>query len=1145
MIRGIRFYVILIVLPSAALALAPRLEWAFETEGKIYASPILADVDGDGRTEIIVCASRDKRVLCLSGMGELLWSYRVDGANNDGIQATASAVDADGDGRLEIYFADMNGIVGCLDYQGRLLWRTYLGSGVNYSGPVLADMDGDGAIEVLVGAEDGSLYCLDDCGMERWHYQGDGAVRGIPAVAYNALSHTAHVYAVFSRGRAACLEAGPQMLWSQNEPGARGERRSGPAVGDLDHDGQAEVIWATEDFQVVVSNAATGQERWRWKGKGSLDQTGTFALADFDGSGKLDILCGDSSGYVYRLRDGQSLWAANVGGGVVQGPSIGDVDGDGKLDVLVCSRGNRLTCLTADGQEAWTYPSEAGSLTTPAIGDVDGDGQTEIVFTSKDRFVYCVTVDGAYHPERVPWPCISHDAQLTGNYTGVPFLPRGVEIPEKRLADLEFKSFGPLQMGTNRVEFSFTNNSQRPRRLEVHAKLLPPAALPPVGLPIAQVTTGRFEPYENARAYLDFPALFEGEYELRLRLFDIGTGETLAEKVGLNHLHSYGFEEEELDDLLTEGQRLVNKLSDNEAVERGQTALRAAADHARKEITDARQDKNASMRAREAAVKRVHEALRETRREGARLRAAERTPGTKLDFAVVSDTQLKKVFKDEPYLRKDAEAWPSSVSLAANELEGVQIVVVPLWKDLKNLRITVTDLNQIGGSSRIPSEDILVYRIGYVKIGPSEYNFRVEKQGWWPDITFSDSPIDVAADQDAQPYFVTVRTRDDTPAGDYAGEIHIVADGCSPVNLPFQAHVWDFALPKETHLKTSFWMNESWLQRFYKYSDRTPLEVRKRFYQYHLDHRAGPIKDFPLNGEGMMEDFEYLMANGQNNFFIGVPGLATEKERTEFLENVRTTRALLEQKGWDQMALFYSWDEVAVMTRHAIPQFVETNAWLKTTMSWWPRLETSAPEPSLFGAVDIWCPVIDHFDPQVLEDRKAKGERLWFYTVWGRPGIMIEFPATDHRLMFWECWKYGAEGFLYWGTTHWNLNCTSDKRWPEVDWIPWNEQPGHNGCGYLIYPGPDGTPLGSTRFEAVRDGIEDYEYLHLLKTLLESMGDSIPPDLRARTQAELAIDPQVLVDNKIFTEDPKTILAARERIAALIETLEKKQGGGE
>ena len=360
----------LALLLAAGAAAEPRLEWAFETKGKIYASPILADLEDDGKTEVIVAASRDRRVICLDCDGELRWDYRIHDAGNDGIQATPSVVDYDGDGRKEVFFVTTGGVAGCIDYQGRLIWRTFTGDHVDYSGPVVADVDNDGHIEMVFGSDSGTVYCLDDCGIERWHYQGDGEVRGIPAVAWHEASGTMRLYVAFGGGVAACLSSEGEVVWAHNEPMPRGERRSGPAVGDVDGDGAPEVVLATDDFRVIVRDAFTGEEKWRWKGQHKTDQTHSFALADFDGSGRLDIVCGDGAGQggpgrVYRLRDGAPLWSADVGGSVVQGPSVGDVDGDGQLDILLCSRSKRLLCFSADGEEQWVFPSATEVLTTP------------------------------------------------------------------------------------------------------------------------------------------------------------------------------------------------------------------------------------------------------------------------------------------------------------------------------------------------------------------------------------------------------------------------------------------------------------------------------------------------------------------------------------------------------------------------------------------------------------------------------------------------------------------------------------------------------------------------------------------------------------------------------------------------------------
>jgi hypothetical protein len=427
--------------------------------------------------------------------------------------------------------------------------------------------------------------------------------------------------------------------------------------------------------------------------------------------------------------------------------------------------------------------------------------------------------------------------------------------------------------------------------------------------------------------------------------------------------------------------------------------------------------------------------------------------------------------------------------------------------------------------------------VGYIPIGIPEYSWRVPKMGEYPDVLMDDAAVDIPETQDAQPFFVTAHSLAEDAAGDYAGIIRAVDAEGRKAELPLTIHRWGFSLDKETHLKTSLWMNEGFLKAFYKYPDRTPFDVRKRFYQCHLDHRISPIQSFPWGGGDMKEDFDFLMANGQNCMFLHPEQPKTDAEKTEYAAKIADTRKYLESHGWSDKTLFYSIDEVGVMQRNRIGDLHEINALARELAPEWPRLETSAPEQAMFGAVDVWCPLIDAFDPAILKQRMQQGERLWFYTVWGRPGIMIEFPSTDYRVMLWECWKYGAEGFLYWGTTHWDLNCTGDKRWPEIPWITYNRQAGHNGCGYMIYPGPDGTPLPSTRMAVLRDGIEDYECLWLLREAMKTRADKLTPEQRAEVEALLAVPDALVRDNKTFTEDPGVIENTRRAVSAWVEKL--------
>jgi len=64
---------------------------------------------------------------------------------------------------------------------------------------------------------------------------------------------------------------------------------------------------------------------------------------------------------------------------------------------------------------------------------------------------------------------------------------------------------------------------------------------------------------------------------------------------------------------------------------------------------------------------------------------------------------------------------------------------------------------------------------------------------------------------------------------------------------------------------------------------------------------------------------------------------------------------------------------------------------------------------------------------------------------------------------------------------------------------------GHNGIGNMCYPGSDGRPWSSQRLEILRDGMEDYEYLVLLRQTLAQRPNS-PFASLLRTPDKLATE---------------------------------------
>jgi hypothetical protein len=147
-------------------------------------------------------------------------------------------------------------------------------------------------------------------------------------------------------------------------------------------------------------------------------------------------------------------------------------------------------------------------------------------------------------------------------------------------------------------------------------------------------------------------------------------------------------------------------------------------------------------------------------------------------------------------------------------------------------------------------------------------------------------------------------------------------------------------------------------------------------------------------------------------------------------------------------------------------------------------------------------------------------------------------------------WKYGINGFEYYYSNIWahNMYGRGTKKWPDIPWDTYSFISGpnsYNGDGQLVYPGPDMTPFSSVRLENIRDGIEDYESLFLLRHYVDKARSHAKQDggLRAliKTAEELLAVPNTIVaDRSHYTRDPAQIIRFRKQVSSMIELLKLK-----
>jgi hypothetical protein len=154
------------------------------------------------------------------------------------------------------------------------------------------------------------------------------------------------------------------------------------------------------------------------------------ALANLDADGKLEIVVGSneydpaqSQIFVYRwngtLYPG---WPQPTHTDSESSPIVADFDGDGRPDIAFGGQDGVLRGWRHDGVELLGFPLSVGDFIrgTPTVGDVDLDGHLDLVLASWNKSVYVWTFPVAYNKSLAQWPTFLHDAQRTARYDFVP-----------------------------------------------------------------------------------------------------------------------------------------------------------------------------------------------------------------------------------------------------------------------------------------------------------------------------------------------------------------------------------------------------------------------------------------------------------------------------------------------------------------------------------------------------------------------------------------------------------------------------------------------------------------------------------------------------------------------------------------------------
>ncbi|MBN2474443.1 MAG: DUF4091 domain-containing protein [Pirellulales bacterium] len=555
-----------------------------------------------------------------------------------------------------------------------------------------------------------------------------------------------------------------------------------------------------------------------------------------------------------------------------------------------------------------------------------------------------------------------------------------------------------------------------------------------------------------------------------------------------------------------------------------------------------------------------------------------------------------KVPRERPMPDKSATAV--RLSAARNDREAAQLVVCPA-EDLQRLTATAGPLTGPDGAT-IPAEDVRILRVAYHFVHQPTDKTGV-RDFWPDALPPLNEPVDVPAGKNqplwvlvhvpaeaaAGDYTGRVSLKAEGFSAEVPLKLHVwsfalparnhieTAFGLSPGDV-FRYHGLKTDEDKRRVL-------DMYLQSFadhrispYNPAPLDPIHVR---FLPEADPPRAEV-DFSAFDPAMaraVEKFHFtslrlpVQGMGGGTFHARVdPRIGNFTEGTPeyqamFSSYVKQLEDHFRDKGWVEMAYIYWFDEPAPKDY----EFVA--AGMRRLQRYAPglrRMLTEEPgENPLAGTVDIWCPVSFNYDHQAAEKRRAHGERFWWYVCCGPKApyctLFIDHPATELRTWFWQTWQRDITGVLVWQSNYW----TSSAAFPDParPQNPYEDPMGYvsgystpkgtkrfwgNGDGRFLYPpeaaavpgvsGPQPVlqpPVSSIRWEMLREGIEDYETLYLLRELLAQRRDGLSPEQIKQVEALLQVPESITSDMTTFATDPAPIYARRAEVAGAIERL--------
>ena len=282
------------------------------------------------------------------------------------------------------------------------------------------DLDADGTDELLalIGR---SVHCLDQSGATRWSFETAGTLRAVsvgniigdarPEVLIGGDDET--LYVLDTQG----VELARKAITAPLRVGTSSVRQPQVAslcAGDVDADGRMDVFVGTRNGNILRLTHDL-QEVWAF----NQVEHGTreMVLLDIDPAPGVEVLAGNKYGAVEILTAaGKPLAGVHSELGDVE-MAVGDLDGDGRLEIANGSSTGAFTCRTHGGPTLFEFPNYGYGAMDVLISPLGEDPSPRVVIASETGYIYALDRAGSVvHQVNLGAPvlCVSRTDAVPG-----------------------------------------------------------------------------------------------------------------------------------------------------------------------------------------------------------------------------------------------------------------------------------------------------------------------------------------------------------------------------------------------------------------------------------------------------------------------------------------------------------------------------------------------------------------------------------------------------------------------------------------------------------------------------------------------------------------------------------------------------------